>query len=295
VNIRAVLAIASILVVLSVACESDGDEPTPTATATEAAASLSVTATPTPSPTRTATSTVEPTSTAEPTVGGPVIATIRADEVQVWADVVFEGEPLRTLTAGDAVEVDQRRWHWVHLADGGWMPTDVTSVEFSASFDSLPEVVSPSHPAGTQTGRPAIDTIIDLALAADGASLMERAAFRDVECVASGDTGDFPCPSGTEAGTVFSVFSVVGCHGNPYVREDAEQVIEGWAGDELALYAVYDQTAGTAIVLTRNGAAVTLSLNGDGLLRHVDFGCGLVPPELQVRGVTEFILAPPEG
>ena len=124
---------------------------------------------------------------------------------------------------------------------------------------------------------------------------MERAAFRELECVERGDTGSFLCPSGVEVGTVLPVFTFVGCHGDPFTRDEAEQVIDGWGRDELALYAVYEQAAGTAIVLTRNGAAFTLSLNGDGLLEYVDFGCGLVPPELQVRGVTEFILAPPEG
>lgn len=289
-NIRAVvpLAISLLTAVVLLACVGDGDDPTLTpASTTEPSESPSATA----SASATATATAEVTATP----GGPVIATIRASEWQVWPDVVFTDQPLETLKVGDQVEVDQRRFHWVRLVRGGWMPTDSTSVGLSAPFESLPEFETPRHPPGTLTGLPAVDAVIEAALAADGAALAELAVFHEVECKRGvGDTGDFFCPDGVETGTVVEVFSFVGCHGNPMTREETVTAIDRWARDELGLYAVYEQVTGIAILMTADGAAFTLSLNSDRMLEYVSFGCGLTPPELAVTDVTDFILAPPE-
>lgn len=288
-NVWANLAMVVAALVFGVACSSSDDPDT--------------TSTPTAVPTRKASASATPsvvpavTVTAEPTAPLVPSATILVSELHVWPNPLFDGEVIATLTRGDVVELDLRRFGWVRLVQGGWISPHSTSVELSVSSDSLPEFVTPWHPDDTRTGVPSVDRVIEAVVEGDAKALVALAELRETACVGvGGDTGDLPCKDGVEVGTKFRTFGFVSCHGQQQIEEGLEEAFTRLLAEPFALYAVFADDVGYDLVfIAEDGAAVEMPLNSEGLIRYMFFGCGARPPELVVAGVAEFLLAPPSS
>ena len=283
---RRPIPLALLLATLLAACTSGSEDPsaspTPEATpTTEATATASATPAPTADPTPSATT-------------DPPTATVRRGTLDVWPWPMNEGTPMGTLARGDSVEIDARRFGWVRLQSGGWITAHPEFTQLSVDLSALPVLEAPTHDPATRTGDPLIDRVIDAALDADADALLALAAFEDTPCVEDGDTGDFLCPDGVAAGTVIPVFGFVGCHGIPSTREETRTEFERWSRDSIGLYAVFRDAGSIVLLLTRDGAALTVPLTADGRMRYVDAGCGQRPPEWVAGRATGFILPPLE-
>jgi hypothetical protein len=159
----------------------------------------------------------------------------------------------------------------------------------------------PHHGPATRTGNDGVDATLDAILSRDPVLIQSRLRFRPVGCViAPRGIGSPPaCPEGAPEGTLIDAISGNSCEGYYLTKEEfAAMPISLDDYSELGLFAVLEREGGfVAMFSARYGTSdpngIALHLDSNGLIFHVDSGCGEPPGERYADASGTFLLPPP--
>ncbi len=279
-----------------------GAEPAPSAAPTEAAPATAATG---PPPTATATPPPWPVAPVLPAVARARVVT---DNLNVRVGPSTTAAAIGLLQPGDDIGVAGRSSdsQWLAIAETGWTAYRAEWMQLSSDLRTLPVIearalVPPMHPAGTSSGYPAIDIVIEAVLTQDLPRLRVQAETMRVQCQAQpGLGGPPPCTvqPGATPGTTVEVFPTAACEGE-HVRASSLPTIlgrlyaSGPAGNApLRLYAVvegpreqspfFPDGRWTAIFALPDGTGRSVGVTEKGIVR-VDFGCNVQATEMLQR------------
>jgi hypothetical protein len=303
--------LAVLVLPLAVAC-GGGGETAPASPTPQQGAAASVTpppATPTPPP--------WPVARELPERAGARIST---DNLNVRVQPSTNAAVVGLLQPGDDVAIAGRSAdsQWLAIVNTGWVAHRAQWMTLTVDFRSLPEVgtrdlVPPAHPPGASSGYPAVDVVVEAALAQDLPRLRALAETLSIQCQqAPGMGGPPPCSvqPGATPGTAVEVFPTSVCEGEHVLAANILQVLErlyqsGNAKNApLRLYAVieasrqqstfFPEGRWIAILALPDGTGRALAINEKGLVR-VDLGCNQPAVEMLQRRPFEtpvYVLPP---
>lgn len=119
-----------------------------------------------------------------------------------------------------------------------------------------PTPPSPSHPAGTRTGIPIVDAVLDATESGDTSAIAALISYTYLTCGGSG-IGSFACPNGLPEGSLVEAFVTGSCHG---------AAVAGGTDDMASAITRMVESLKT---LDRNVYAVFRTLSPNGGLRYV--------------------------
>jgi Bacterial SH3 domain len=286
--------------------------------ATSPVPSTGAPATPTASP-------APPTPTPPPWPVAPVLperarARITTDNLNVRVSPTTNAPVIGLLQPGDDVAIAGRSSdsQWLAVVNTGWIAHRAQWMQLTVDLRTLPEVgprqiVPPDHPPGTSSGYPAVDIVIEAALAQDIRRLVAFAEPLSTACSnTSGLGGPPPCSlrPGAAPGTLLEVFPTAVCEAEYQLKENlpaffARLYESGPAKNApLQLYAVvqaprqqsafFPEGRWVAILALPDGTGRALGITEKGLVR-VDLGCQAQAEDLLQRRPFElpvYVLPP---
>ncbi len=291
--------LAAVAVTLS-ACLG-GAEPAPAGTPPQAATATSEARAPAATPT-------PPPWPVAPVLPAVARARVVTDNLNVRVGPSTTAAAIGLLQPGDDIGIAGRSAdsQWLAIAETGWTAYRAEWLQLSTDLRTLPVVearalVPPMQPAGTSSGYPAIDVVIDAVLTQDLPRLRVQAETMRVQCQAQpGLGGPPPCTvqPGATPGTSVEVFPTATCEGEHVLAASLPTVLgrlyaSGTSGSApLRLYAVvegpkqqspfFPEGRWTAIFALPDGAGRSVGITEKGIVR-VDFGCNAQAAELLQR------------
>ena len=203
---------------------------------------------PTPTPTRADGPAAESTPATAPPAAAPAAARVITDGLNVRAEPGLAYPVVGQLPNGAEIDVVSRDHEgaWLAIPGTGYVFYKAAWIELDRDVSDVPKrtrdlghVIGPLHGAGTRTGVPAVDAVVEAVTDGDLDRLSELLVFEEMPCTLGQEFYLDPplCPAGEPAGTPVAVMPFSANHPG-WLRElDRERIVGslllGAAGAEL--------------------------------------------------------------